>query len=321
MTYNILALDGGSRPLMMIGILEELEARSPGFLESIDLFAGTSAGSVTIAFIASGRTPRHGLQRAKEFWMSPQNFELEVVRGLTALAGTHSFSDQQKFIAGLERAFGDMTLGELKRTVLMTSISLDNESPVEQSRRWSMRLFHTLDPVFSDTELRVVDAAMRSGAAPIMSPSYQGHADGGLFANNPSLCALTAARDYEGTPFENMRVVSVGHGQNQTTMDCSHRTDFGYQKWILDPTNPMAILKLVMDSNLQAVTYQCSRLLEDKFIRIDPHLTPGSLSGGMSFSRQVLELRQIARHLDYEPILRQLQSIGWLRGDAADEAS
>lgn len=313
MTYNILALDGGGRPLLMIGILEELEARSPGFLESVDLYAGTSAGSVIIAFIAAGDTPQKGLQRAKQFWMSPSNFQVDLLRSVTALTGAHSFSDQGRFIDGLRRAFGSKTLGDLNAKVLMTSIQLDNESPVPQSRRWSMRLFHTLDPLFPDTELNVVDAVVRSGSAPIMSPTYQGYADGGLFANNPSLCALTAARDHFGLSMDTMRIVSIGQGQNQATVDCSQRADYGFQKWLLDPKDPMAILKLVMDSNMQAITYQCSRLLEDQFVRIDPFLTEGSLSGGLNFNRQVLELRQIARSLDYDPVLRQLASIGWSR--------
>lgn len=312
MTYNILAMDGGGRPLLTINILEEIEARHPGFLESIDLFAGTSAGSITSAFIADGRTPRHGLQKAKEFWMTPDNFELSLLRSATALTGAHSFSDQSKFIAGLRRCFGDKMLGDLKKPVLMTAITLDNQSAAPEARRWSMRLFHTLDPVFSDNDLSIVDAVARSGAAPIMSPTYQGYADGGLFANNPSLCAITAAIDYVGTSYSNVRVVSIGQGQNRHIVDCSHRADYGFQKWLLDPSNPMALLKLVMDSNLQAVTYQCSRLLEDKFVRIDPHLTEDSLSGGFNFSRQILELRQIARRVNYDSILRQLDAIGWI---------
>lgn len=315
MSYNILALDGGSRPLLMVGILEHLESCFSGFLDAVDLFAGTSAGAITCAFMASARTPRHGLQRAREFWTAPDNFQLNPVRSLTALAGTHAFSDHTRIKAALERHFGDRTLGDLEREVLITSFCLDNKSSVPESRRWAVRLFHTLDPLISDTSLQIVDALLRSGSSPVVNPVYQGYADGGLFANNPSLCAVTAALDYVGKRLEDTRVVSIGHGQSYKTMDCERSTDFGYHKWLLDPSNPMALLKVVMDGNLQAVTYQCSRLLEDRFVRIDPRLAKDSDAPGLNFSRYVLTLERATKEVDYPSVVRRLRAMRWVGSD------
>ncbi|GAB6040085.1 patatin-like phospholipase family protein [Endothiovibrio diazotrophicus] len=318
MGYNILALDGGTRPLLAVGILEQLESRCPGFLDAVDLFAGTSAGAITCAFIAFAPTLRDGLQRAREFWSSPQSFQVDPLRSLTALAGTHAFSDQAKIKAALERHFGDATLGDLKCSVLIPSFCLDNKSAVAESRGWTVRLIHTLDPVIADTDLKVVDALLRSGSSPVVNPVYQGYADGGLFANNPSLCAVTSALDYVGERLEAMRVVSVGHGRSQKFIDCDRTTDFGYHKWLLDPTHPMALLKVVMDSNRQAVTYQCSRLLEDRFMRIDPSLAAGTDATGINFDRYVLALDRAARALDYLPHVRQLNSMKWVDAGRAD---
>ena len=46
----------------------------------------------------------------------------------------------------------------------------------------------TVEP---DNMLDVADAAMRSTAAPTYFGIYQGYVDGGVFANNPSMVALT----------------------------------------------------------------------------------------------------------------------------------
>ena len=45
--YHILSIDGGGvRGLVACVILERLEAAHPGFLDQVDLFAGTSTGAI-----------------------------------------------------------------------------------------------------------------------------------------------------------------------------------------------------------------------------------------------------------------------------------
>lgn len=312
MAFNILAMDGGMRPLMMIGMLDELECRLPGFISAVDLFAGTSAGAMTAAFMTETDDPVRGLQRAREFWSSPENFVTDVPRSLVALTGAVSFSDQARVRGALFDQFGDKTLGDLKKPVLFASASLDNESRDPRSRRWTMRLFNTLDPIMPDSALSVVDAVMRSSSTPIMSPTYQGYADGGLFANNPSLCGVTAISDYYDVTAADIRVVSIGHGQIQDHIDATGRMDGGYQKWLLDPSRPMALLRLVFDTNLQVINYQCGRLLEDRYVRVDPELAPGV--GGKAFDQSILSLMRATKAVDYEPFVDQLSSIGWFEG-------
>jgi patatin-like phospholipase/acyl hydrolase len=45
--FRILALDGGGiRGVITAAILERLELAQPGFMKTIDLFAGTSTGGI-----------------------------------------------------------------------------------------------------------------------------------------------------------------------------------------------------------------------------------------------------------------------------------
>lgn len=85
-------------------------------------------------------------------------------------------------------------------TVLVPAFQLDNMDPKAPSadtvtstnRRWIPRFFHNLNNSESLDE-KVVDIALRSSAAPTYFPIYQGFVDGGVFANNPALCAITTA--------------------------------------------------------------------------------------------------------------------------------
>jgi hypothetical protein len=117
----------------------------------------------------------------------------------------------------LTKKFGDMRLRDLKKKgnsishtntsfltfhiVLVPSFQLDNMDPSFPSagsepkinRRWVPRFFHNLNDSDSLDE-KVVDVALRSSAAPTYFGIYQGYVDGGVFANNPALCAITTGR-------------------------------------------------------------------------------------------------------------------------------
>ncbi|MEJ2299862.1 MAG: patatin-like phospholipase family protein, partial [Anaerolineales bacterium] len=56
--YRILSMDGGGiRGLITVILLERLESAHPGFLEKIDLLAGTSTGGILALAVAAGLSP------------------------------------------------------------------------------------------------------------------------------------------------------------------------------------------------------------------------------------------------------------------------
>lgn len=58
MPYRILSIDGGGvRGLPVTVLLERLEKERPGFLDEVDLFAGTSTGGIMALGLASGLKP------------------------------------------------------------------------------------------------------------------------------------------------------------------------------------------------------------------------------------------------------------------------
>src|SRR3974377_1754958 len=71
--FRILALDGGPAALLETLLLSSLEAPAHGFLENVDLIAGTSAGAITGLMLATRENPAHMLPVAENFWLNGQS--------------------------------------------------------------------------------------------------------------------------------------------------------------------------------------------------------------------------------------------------------
>src|SRR5512144_125229 len=124
--YHILSLDGGGiRGLLTAILLERLEAAVPGFLAKVDLFAGTSTGGILALGLAAGRSPA----QARELYETQgrvvfADSVLDNVRDLGHAVGAQYSNGPLKRV--LTEQFGDLTLGDLPRRVLITSFDLDN---------------------------------------------------------------------------------------------------------------------------------------------------------------------------------------------------
>jgi patatin-like phospholipase/acyl hydrolase len=78
-----------------------------------------------------------------------------------------------------------------------------------------------------DREITVVDAVMASAAAPTFFDPVRVHeyllADGGIWANNPSLVAYTEAVGKLGQNPDDVRVLSIGTGTGNQPYDVEPR--------------------------------------------------------------------------------------------------
>ena len=186
------------------------------------------------------------------------------------------------------------------------------ESDQEQHRHWSIEIRHNLVIQGLPESPLLADLALRSSSIPVLHPVFQGHVDGGLYANNPSMCALTMAMDFLSADIASTMILSVGQGQANSFMALPGG-DVGYGAWLLNMDHPLALIKLVMEANLQATNYQASRILEDRFVRLDPvlamDLEPRPTVPPEAFNAQQQEKAEAA---DLMPALDQLRDIGWI---------
>src|SRR5688572_16272992 len=167
--YRIITFDGGGvRGSLMATLVKRLVDRFPKLLDDVDLFAGTSTGSVVALTLASGRTA----DTLVDF------YSIENLRSAFSPARFHLLRPKYSnanFKSLLESHFpGNPRLGDLTRhKLLVPSFKLDD------------RRKHDWYPIFTHNfagsrhlEELVVDVALRSAAAPTIFPSHQGHIDG-----------------------------------------------------------------------------------------------------------------------------------------------
>lgn len=269
MTYRILSLDGGGiRGVLTITLLQRLEEAHPGFLKSVDLVAGTSTGGILALGIAAGRDLSKILALYKE--KGDQVFYDSLIDDLKDLGNAVG---AQYGNEGLKQAlyeeFGSLTLGDLEKKVTIVAYDLDNDAvEATVTRSWKPKIFQNFPGKGSDADEKLVDVAIRTAAAPTYFPVYQGYIDGGVVANNPSMCALAQALDEDtcGVKLDEIALLSVSTGgfpKFLTVQDA----DWGWTQWA------RPILEIMMEGSVGVADYQCKRILGKKgYLRIAPRL-------------------------------------------------
>lgn len=314
--FRILAMDGGSRGVLMMRMLMRLNERLPGFLDQVDLFAGTSAGAISASILLTSPSWKTGLQRAHDFWRDAKFSRFTPLQNLLSLTGKFPLMSNTGMIEELELHVGSVTLEKLAHKIVIPAFQLDNGAADPVFRNWTPRLFHNLPLEGGSASDTLLDVVMRSASAPIVSPTYQGYVDGGLYANNPSLCALALAKDYTGLPLEQIEIFSVGMGQNPIYLNKS-TDNLGYMDWFLDGQHAMAMLNAVAESNLKAISYQCGRLLESGFFRLDPRLPRAFYrKNEKQVLADVATWDQIGADVSLSSAEMWLTNHGWFKGKA-----
>lgn len=156
------------------------------------------------------------------------------------------------------------------------------------TRRWHPRLFHNLPGDDSSHDERLVDIALRASAAPIYFPTYQGHIDGAVVANNPSMAALAQVRTgLPGIQLDALSILSVGTGLVPTYIERDQ--NWGVRQWL------KPLLRLMVEGSMGMVDTQCQALLGPAYHRLDP--TP-PVAVKLDESKRMEELVEHARRLD-----------------------
>ena len=121
------------------------------------------------------------------------------------------------------------------------------------------------------TDVSLIDAMMRSSAAPTYFPSYQGCVDGGMAANDPSMLAYACLND-KGP------VSLLSFGTGYTEYDIPKGEHWGSLSWIidLDPKHPATktpLLTMLFDVQDQLPGQLCQLLLGKDYERVNLKLT------------------------------------------------
>jgi len=290
--YRILSLDGGGiRGVLTASLLERLEEKQPGFLTLVDLFAGTSTGGILALGLASGMTATE----VRNLYINLGNIVFadtlfDNVKDLGNLRGAQYSTGPLK--TELEKVFGERTLADLPKKVVISAFELDNQKTEPGRRHWKPKFFHNYPGEDSDGHEKIVDVALRTSAAPTYFPMYQRYIDGGVIANNPSLCALAQALEPKtgGQKLSNVRMLAVGTGYSPNFIT-QQNADWGLLQWAPN------LVSIMMEGAVGLAHYQCTQLMGSRYHRINPRLpVPVSLDG----TKQIDLMVGLAAQFDLE---------------------
>lgn len=247
----LLSLDGGGmRGILTTTFLENLSAyleREP--FSWVDMFAGTSTGGLAAAGLACGMP-------ASEVRKIYSDKGKEIFKERTLMinpAGllTHQYeNDGLKII--LNGLFGSLTMKDVEKLLFI---------PAFEMNTYKARFFSS----FSDPDSLVRQILLATSAAPTyFEPARIGdfyYCDGGVFATNPTLCAVTELMVEKSYSEKDILVVSVGTGRKRDDLDEQASTSWGALNWV------KALLGITMDSLVDLTDYQCKKLLGENYFR------------------------------------------------------
>lgn len=264
--YRVLSLDGGGlRGLITARMLEQLsnEPQITGWLDKVDLIAGTSTGGIIALGLAAGKPLDEIAKLYQE--KGKDIFDDSIWDDIRDLGRTIGAEYSNKVLKKeLRNIFGTTKLGSLQKKVAVAAFDLDNEDQIK--RKWKPKIFHNYSGAGTDKQQLAADIALYTSSAPTYFPSADGYIDGGVFANNPSMVALAQAISSKNTTVERANLdevvlLSVGTGISLKYIK-GKSLDWGYSQWI------KPLIQILMDGVTGISDYQSKQILGDRYHRL-----------------------------------------------------
>jgi patatin-like phospholipase/acyl hydrolase len=290
MVYRILSLDGGGiRGVITTRLVSEIEKRTGRRIcDLFDLVVGTSTGGMLGTALVA---PQHRAEPVLDlggnsaFQEGPYSgaflqdlysnhgrdiFPKSVwrtIKSLNGVAGVKYSADGFEAIA--QHMFGDQRLRDTVQDLVATSFDTQGMVPylfkTTRARQHSEQRDHYLRDVVRGTSaapsfyppMLLIESPKKGGGA----PKSMTLVDGGVFANNPSMVALTEAMS-NGQSRENVVLCSIGTGAHD---DRGYQYDkikgWGEVHWLLP------LMHIAADGQSAAAEYQVKQMLQHEIAK------------------------------------------------------
>ncbi|EGK87587.1 patatin [Microcoleus vaginatus PCC 9802] len=296
---RILSIDGGGIrgiiPAQVVVSIESMLQQKSGNPEAriadyFDLIAGTSAGGILtcIYLYPDAKNPTRPRWSAED----AVNFSIESGRDVfksslwQKLRSIDGWIDEKYPGERLEQFllenFGDCQLSQLLKPCLISSYDIE---------RRKAHFFDQIDAKqYPAEDYLIRDIARATSAAPtffeptkIRSLTNEPYAliDGGVFANNPALCAYAEVRNKfripddrhdKGPTAKDMVILSLGTGEAQKKFPYEEAKNWGQVEWV------QPLINIMMTGVAETVNYQLIQIYDaverpNQYLRITPDLS------------------------------------------------
>ena len=301
--FRILALDGGGTrgiygAQVLARVEENLGAEVRGYF---DLIVGTSTGSIIAGAAAAGIPMQEVVSLFEND--SPRIFKKTL---LLTKASMFLFSrySMKPLAEVLENRIGGITLGDVAVPLMIPSADISADGV----HVFKSRSLNELGGSYTrDGNVLLKDAILASCAAPTyFDPQAVGPyllVDGGLWANNPSIIALTEAMSKFNKQPHQVKVLSIGTGHNKNMYTKGRRWGL-LTRWGRDK-----LISYTLGIQSQASRNMAKLILKDGYLRLDPEIDTWELDDTKCLGNlKALADRDFTHHS--EAILNHLRKPG-----------
>ena len=291
---RILSIDGGGiRGIMpgqiLVALEEKLVKKSKNPKATIanyfDLVAGTSTGGILTCLYLCPEKPgstqaKFSAEEAVDLYLErgDEIFDISLWHRISSGGGlTDEKYSADELEEALEDYLGDLKLSQLLKPCVVTSYDIRRRQAYffRQHRAKESKRFDFL----------VRDVARATSAAPTFFEVARVKSettipypliDGGVFANNPALCAYAEARTLEGNPAaKDMFFLCLGTGKIEKPYHYKEAKDWGLVQWV------KPVLDIIMSGVAETVDFQLKQIYNavgkpEQYVRIEPELLDAS---------------------------------------------
>ena len=296
--FHILALDGGgTRGIYSAQLLAKAEqAFDVRIKDCFDLIVGTSTGAIIAGAVVSD-IPMDEIVELFEI-EAPDIFQKRWYRN-PLFFSKYSNENLAQIIA---KHIPAKPLSEISTPLMITTSEITKSELHIFRSNYAEKLSES---DYSDGDICLRDAIVASCAAPtFFAPKHiKSHllADGGLWANNPSIAAYTEALTNFEKQANQIKIVSLGTGHSVSMY--RKRRGWGF----LSGWGGIKIVSYVMTLQSQASANLAKLLLKENYLRIDPAIDFWDIDTVVqSENLKSMAVRDFTEHaLEIETFIRQ----------------
>lgn len=301
---KILSVDGGGiKGVIAVTILDAIQKRmdyDKPLHEKVDIITGTSTGGLIACALTapdeSGK-PKFGTKDL-----------INIYRDLGETVFSSSFCHKVKTLWGLvgprfplsgldsvlEGKLGKTKVSDALTEIVICTYDLLTRAPV---------IFSSKDGALGEISMK--EASLGTASVPSYFPSVKVDSipgeynliDGGIFAVNPALSALSYVKSEN--PEETVSIVSIGNGNYNQKLEYKDTKDWGMLQWAFPVTD------VIIDSSSDAINFQTRTMCEasgGKYVRLQFDI-PESLNDMADASAENIENLRLAaqKYVDENP--------------------